>query len=219
MMHTVIDHLAIGAATLEDGAAWVAQRLGVAPQGGGRHPRMGTHNRLLRLGKGQYLEVIAVDPDAPPPDRPRWFGLDDPAVQARLAERPRLLGWIARTDTLAEARAAADDPDLFGPAEEMSRGSLSWRITIRPDGASPAGGALPSLIQWPEGAHPCDALPEVGCRLESLTLHHPRPEMVRETLSRILFVAGPVAVTVTPAETTPAAVAVVRGRRGLVTFD
>ena len=109
--------------------------------------------------------------------------------------------------------------DEARPAEAMSRGSLSWQITIRPDGASPDGGALPSLIQWPDGVHPCDALPEAGCRLESLTLHHPRPEMVRDTLSRILFVAGAVSVTVTPTEAAPAAVAVVRGRRGLVTLD
>jgi hypothetical protein len=37
---------------------------------------MGTHNRLLKLGEGFYLELIAIDPQAPPPGRPRWFGLD-----------------------------------------------------------------------------------------------------------------------------------------------
>ena len=39
--------------------AWVSPL-----ESGGRHPHMGTHNRLLSLGPDLYLEVIAVDPDA-----------------------------------------------------------------------------------------------------------------------------------------------------------
>ena len=57
----VLDHLAVSAATLEEGAGWIGERLGVAVEGGGRHAEMGTHNRLLSLGD-LYLEVIAVDP-------------------------------------------------------------------------------------------------------------------------------------------------------------
>ena len=45
-------------------------------QVGGEHPRMGTHNLLLRLGDSVFLEVLSPNPDAPPPSRPRWFGLD-----------------------------------------------------------------------------------------------------------------------------------------------
>lgn len=216
MMHTVIDHLVVGAASLADGER-LALRLGVELRPGGRHPQMGTHNHLLRLGKRQYLEVIAIDPDAPPPVRPRWFGLDDPTVQGKLAERPRLLGWVARTDSIEEARGAA--PDLFGPVEAMRRGELAWRITIRPDGTMPEGGVLPALIQWPEDVHPADAMGDTGCRLESLTLRHPRPEVIRSRLSEVLFVAGATAVTVTPTEGAPGLVATLRGRRGLVTLD
>ena len=39
--------------------------LGVPMAGGGKHPLMGTHNRLIGLGD-LYLEVISIDPDAPP---------------------------------------------------------------------------------------------------------------------------------------------------------
>ena len=72
------DHLIIGAHTLEQGAAYIEELLGVKPQAGGRHAAMGTHNMLLRLGARAYLEIIAIDPAGETPQRPRWFGLDDP---------------------------------------------------------------------------------------------------------------------------------------------
>ena len=83
-----LDHLAIVAADLDQGASWAEARLGVPLRAGGRHDRFGTWNRLVRLGAGEYLEVIAPDPAAPVPDRPRWFGLADPPAA------PRLGNWI-----------------------------------------------------------------------------------------------------------------------------
>ena len=71
-----IDHLTVTAPSLAAGSAFVQEVLGVAPQAGGEHPRMGTHNLLLRLGDSLFLEVIAANPQVPAPDRPRWFGLD-----------------------------------------------------------------------------------------------------------------------------------------------
>lgn len=35
-----------------------------------------------------------MDPDAPAPARPRWFALDSPALQARLAWGPALVQWL-----------------------------------------------------------------------------------------------------------------------------
>src|SRR5262245_56050439 len=93
-----IDHLVVTAPTLEAGAEHVERVLGVPLQKGGAHDRMGTHNLLLRLGDSLYLEVIAPDPAAPPPSRPRWFELDGP----RAAE-PRLAAWVARTSDIRRA--------------------------------------------------------------------------------------------------------------------
>jgi hypothetical protein len=71
-----IDHVTVTAPTLAGGAEFVRKALGVAPQAGGEHPRMGTHNLLLKLGDSMFLEVIAPNPNAPAPARPRWFALD-----------------------------------------------------------------------------------------------------------------------------------------------
>jgi hypothetical protein len=168
-----LDHLVVAATDLASGTAWLEARLGVALAPGGAHPRMGTHNRVLRLGEGVYLELIAIDPEAPPPGRPRWFGLDAPELAARLAERPRLVAWAAATDDLGSAVAASPVP--IGTVHEMTRGDLVWRIAIPDDGAPVEGGAVPTLIEWPAGVHPTARMPEAGCSLKRLSLHHPDP--------------------------------------------
>ena len=100
-----IDHIAVTAPTLAAGVDWVQQVLGVAPQGGGEHVAMGTHNRLLRLDDTMYLEVIAINPAAPALDQARWFGLDLLEPDAA----PRLRTWIARTDEIERLAAGAGE--------------------------------------------------------------------------------------------------------------
>jgi hypothetical protein len=114
----VLDHVAIGCASLEQGAAYIRDLLGVEVPPGGKHERMGTHNRLMRLGDDLYFELIAIDPTAPSPGRPRWFALDEPWQRARIAERPRPIAWVARSADIAAELAA--NPEL-GEAVEMTR--------------------------------------------------------------------------------------------------
>jgi hypothetical protein len=171
-----IDHLTVTAPSLEAGARFVEQALGVPLQPGGRHVRMGTHNRLLRLGESLYLEVIAPDPDAAAPGRPRWFGLDGLAAGAG----PRLATWVARTDDIAASLAAASEP--LGAAEPMERGDLRWLITIPADGELRLGGAAPSLIQWQVPAHPAAGLADHGCSLVRLEAFTPEPVRLKELL-------------------------------------
>lgn len=177
MLASRIDHLAITAPTLQAGSDAVFAQLGVRPQAGGRHARMGTHNLLLRLGEALYLEVIAVDPEAPAPGRPRWFGLDTLEPDTP----PRLACWVARTDDIQGAAAALP----LGEVLPMSRGTLDWRITVPGDGSLPLGGAAPTLIQWDTPAHPAASLPDAGCALVALELQHPEPARVQAVLDRL----------------------------------
>ncbi|MGA0612157.1 VOC family protein [Caldimonas sp. KR1-144] len=167
-----LDHLVVAAPTLADGVAWCEAVLGVTPAAGGRHALMSTHNRLLRLDgetwPRAYLEIIAIDPEAPPPGRARWFDLDDECLQSRLREYgPQLVHWVARTPdleaALAErARAGHDGGRILAASRETPNGLLRWRIAVRHDGARDL--PLPTLIEW-GAVHPWDALPAAGVAL------------------------------------------------------
>lgn len=120
---------------------------------------MGTHNRLLKLGENTYLEVIAINPAAAKPQRPRWFGLDSLTSDSP----PRLTAWVARTPDI-EGTYAASTASL-GTILPMYRGDLEWRITVPDDGNLIFGGIVPMLIEWKRQPHPVARLPESGCIL------------------------------------------------------
>lgn len=172
-----LDHLVVIAPTLAEGAAHVRDRLGLGMTPGGRHPEMGTHNLVLRLGEAVFLEVIAVDPAAPPPGRPRWFGLDDAAgVRAAWEAGHRLRAWVARTDALAPVLARHGA--LLGASTRVSRGDRAWDFALRPDGTLPAGGAAPPVIAWGPRGNPAGDMPDPGARLEGFRIEHPEPARV-----------------------------------------
>ena len=178
-----LDHLVVAAASLHEGTAWVADAVGVLPGPGGRHAAMGTHNRLMSLGRGAYLEVIAIDPDAPRPGRARWFGLDN------FTGPPRLVAWVLRTDDLEAALAVA--PEGTGLPLSLARDSYRWRIAVPTNGALPLDGVAPALIEWDGDAHPSDALPPTRVRLSRLDVAHPVPLSGRlPPVDGVRYIAG-----------------------------
>ena len=175
----MLDHIVVAAPNLKSGVEWVRSTLGATPEFGGMHPRMGTHNCLLGLSDQTYLEVIAPDPNAPKPDRPRWFGLDS----LNRDSPPRLAAWIARTTDIEATVAASSEP--LGVVEPMSRGELNWLITVTDDGALPLGGIAPILIEWQTPTHPSANMRDADCRLLRLELKHPEAERVEKLLLSI----------------------------------
>jgi hypothetical protein len=175
-----LDHLVVTAPSLAAGVDYVRAALGVELQPGGRHPRMGTHNCLLRLGPASYLEVIAIDPEAEA-ELPRWFQLDRGGA-------PRLATWVARTGDIRAAAACSAD---FGRIEPMARGALRWEITLPEGGGLPFDGIAPTLIQWRAKPHPAAMLADSGCALAGLEGFHPRAAELSGLLQAIGF-QGPV---------------------------
>ena len=183
-----LDHLAVACADLGEGASWVEQSLGVRLAPGGQHLRYGTHNRLLGLAGGIYLEVIAKAPDLPPEAGHSWFDLD------QFIGPPRLANWICQTDDLDAALATA--PTDVGTPQNLTRGDLSWQITVPPGGALPYQGAYPTLISWGSGVpHPSATLPGSGCALHNFEVTHPKGDVLASMMQlddpRIVFREGP----------------------------
>jgi hypothetical protein len=176
-----IDHIVITAPSLESGVEYVRETLGVTPQPGGEHPRMGTHNCLLRLGNALYLEVISINPAAANPDRARWFQLDQESGNVA----PRLATWISRTNDIRAASTAA--AHVLGKIEAMSRGPLHWQITIPADGSLPFDGVAPTLIEWHVENHPAASLRDAGCSLVGLEAFHPEAHEISSLLQSIGF--------------------------------
>lgn len=172
-----LDHLAVAAPTLEEAAAHLEAALGLPLQAGGAHPRFGTHNRLLGLEDGLYLEAIAIDPEAPAPDHPRWFDLD------RLKGPPHLRTWICRVDDLDAALAR--NPEAGAPLD-LARGDLRWRMAVPASGILPFDNRFPALIEWQGTAHPSARLTPSGARLVRLIVAHPEAAALREVLSDLV---------------------------------
>jgi hypothetical protein len=180
------DHVVYAAPRLDETVDDLSKQLGVRATPGGRHQGLGTHNALLGLGAGAYLDIIAPDPDQPDPQRRRPFGLD--AITT-----PRLVTWAVKSPDIdrrvERARAAGYDP---GPIIPLSRRlpdgtELRWRLTYREELA--ANGLVPFLIDWGDAPHPSDSAPP-GCSLLNLRAEHPQPEPVRAMLEALAVNLG-----------------------------
>ncbi len=181
MVASVIDHLVYGVASLEAGIDALERSFGVRAAGGGQHLGRGTHNALLALGGGSYLEIIAPDPAQKEAPRPLPFGLN-------ALERARLTGWAIRTADLdalvRQARAAGYDP---GRIESMERRrpdgiTLHWRLTA----SAPAGSSfvLPFAIDWGTSPHPSASAPQ-GVSLVGFQIVHPDPPTIESALAAL----------------------------------
>ena len=177
-MTLMLDHLVLAACTLDEGVAWCEATLGLRPEAGGQHVFMGTHNRVFGIASSafprSYFEIIAIDPSLPAPQRARWFGLDEPALQRALVGGPRLVSWGAccADITAAHATMRAAGVDLGGveAAERATpHGLLRWKISLRADGRRLLGGAAPVLLAWGD-VHPTDAMPASGIELQTMRL-------------------------------------------------
>jgi hypothetical protein len=176
-----LDHIVIGALTLEQGVTYVKNSLGSEPYGGGRHLGQGTHNKIMRLGDDVYLEIIAPDPNSD--IKPKWFSMADEVMLESLKESPRLIAYVAQTDELGFLLETTHYPLEAKPAQ---RDALRWYFGFTSDGKLLADGLLPHLIQW-ESDHPAWTMKDSGCSLVRLQGFHPEPAGIQQTLQGLGF--------------------------------
>jgi len=201
-----VDHLVYATPDLDRGIGEIKKLLGVRASPGGRHPGRGTRNALLALGPATYLEIIAPDPEQPPPQTPRPFGIDD-------LKEPRLVAWAAKGDHLDQltreaARKGVQLGEVISGSRQRPDGvALSWRYTN--PGVRLADGIIPFFIDWGESPHPARTAAG-GLSLIELRAEHPDAGRVE----RMLHALG----LALPVRRSPglALIAVINGPRGRV---
>ena len=176
-----IDHLVFAASDLHEGCAAIERMLGAAPSQGGQHRGRGTRNAVLAIGPASYLEIIAPDPDQPPPAGPRWFGVDSLTAS-------RLVGWaVTGSDLPRVVERASDRGVQLGAVRTGSRTRpdgvvLSWDVT---DPATVLGdGLVPFFIDWKTSPHPATTA-NAGPALVELSATHPDPDRIRRLLDAL----------------------------------
>lgn len=176
-----IDHILYASSSLQQGMDEIEVLLGVRPVPGGRHPQYGTHNALLSLGPGVYLEVIARDPDLPAPERGALIDIPQ-------GENSRLFTFAFRAENIQQTADALRGSGIeLGPIESGNRirpdgSKISWQLTD--PYAMPLDGAVPFLIDWGTTPHPSLAVPVAG-ELVELIIEYPQPDSVRAALSAL----------------------------------
>lgn len=158
MVRVHIDHVIYGTSDLDAAARRVEAQVGVAAVTGGRHEGLGTHNRIVPLGDGSYIELLAV---ADPVEAAG--SAVGAAFQAAVSVGDGLVGWAvavrdvgpvaARLGTqISTIRREGLTARLTGVVESLSARYLPFFIE-RPDGpgARPDRGAT-SGITWIEVA-------------------------------------------------------------------
>ena len=174
-----VDHVLYATSDIERGMDEIEALLGVRPVMGGHHPQYGTHNALLSLGAGIYLEVIARKPELPAPQRGALIDVPQDTDS-------RLFTWVFRSADIEETAAAAAAGGVeLGRVESGSRkkpdgSEITWQLTD--PYTSSMDGAVPYVINWGNTTHPSTVVPSGG-ELVELVIEHPDPDGVRHAVS------------------------------------
>lgn len=174
-----LDHVLVGVADLEEGSERMGALTGVTPVFGGSHPKLGTHNALLGLGKDLYLELIAVRPKV---DHAGQFEF------LRGCSEPIPVGWVVATDDRRRTAARLVDSG-FTPGEFLAGGRvresgerLSWQMFAVEERLL---GTSPFFIEWGDGTlHPSADAPQ-GCAVAELSLVDPRAERLERLIAAL----------------------------------
>ena len=173
-----IDHFAVSGTNLEEATEYVESTLGFKMQKGGKHEIFGTHNNLLGLKDGLYLECISIDPDCNKIDNPRWFNLDN------FYGPPRLTNWICSCEKIE--KIVMNTSIDVGKVKKIKRDKLNWKMTVKNDGILPFNNIFPAFIEWnKKSSHPSKNLVLVECELYHLTIYHPQVLDFKSNLKRL----------------------------------
>lgn len=150
-----IDHIVYSVLDLEEGIRHVSETLGCPVTKGGHHMDQGTHNALLNLGDGSYLEIIATDPANHKVGRKHWMGLDH--LEENRTTRYALKSENIEEDVRKLKPLKGNLSTIFDGSRKRPDGTtLSWRMSLPHH--SPLVEELPFLVEWKGEVHPTQTL-------------------------------------------------------------
>ena len=163
-----IDHIVFGALSLEEGTEFIEKKLNTKLSDIGFHDFMGTHNRVLKIGKDIYFEVIAINPHSKTLNHDRWFNLDNKELQKKLKNKPQIIGYVI--DTLDQKVLKH-----YSPFFKAVRGNYKWNFAmpkLENDILYPGlieSGVMPSLINW-QSEKPINKMQDNKFELENVEI-------------------------------------------------
>jgi hypothetical protein len=134
-----IDHLVYAVSDLGSAERRFAAEYGLTPSGGGEHPAFGTHNRILPVGYGEYIELMAVADEGSAHPLAR-------AVSAAVRRGDGPLALCLRPESLDEVAARLRIEIVPGERHNPGGEVVRWRLA----GVEAALGPerLPFFIDW-----------------------------------------------------------------------
>ena len=161
-----LDHVVIAANNLDEGTSYVENKLNVKLSNIGYHRDMGTHNRVVKISKSVYLEVISIDPNCGHLNSKRWFNLDSLKLQSQLRKSPQVIGYVIENVDIKILK-------YYEPFFKASRGEYKWKFAMPATKAriladqSHLNGIIPSLINW-ESEKPINKMQDNHLNLEKI---------------------------------------------------
>ena len=140
-----IDHLVVGSNCLEEGTYYIENLLDLKLSSIGYHKKMGTHNRVIKLGD-LYLEVIAIDPDSKVEIKNTFFGLDKSFVKKKILLKPRLISFVISSTMNISSK-------FYPNKTYIERNKYKWNFmnpnqNILENDLFPYSDSFPSIIHW-----------------------------------------------------------------------
>jgi catechol 2,3-dioxygenase-like lactoylglutathione lyase family enzyme len=156
--HMSIDHVVYGTSDLDVAEEWFESSFGLRSVPGGPHDGLGTTNRIIPLGNGTFIELLAIADHAQAGGSPLGA-----ALQARIAHGDAFLGWavavqdlrpiVARLGlSLAAITRQGMTAQLAGVSESLATPGVPFFIERRTH--RPVRSVAPDGISWIETA--CD---------------------------------------------------------------
>ena len=163
-----LDHIVLASNTLEEGTSYIENKLCIKLSNIGYHKDMGTHNRVVKISKSVYLEVISIDPNCEQIKSKRWFNLDNLKLQSQLRKSPRVIGYVIENKNKNISK-------FYEPFFKASRGKYKWKFAMPCNNSkiladlSYQNGIIPSLINW-ESEKPIYKMQDNHLNLEKLEI-------------------------------------------------